>query len=272
MTDVVTILLAGRPIRVELDDAKLAAELREQTRGYHLPDETTPWLRLAVSRLAAPLEQLGRMAMRPAGDGAYAFGSSRSHGTLRIQPTLEATAEVGDATSLSQVLYLCLSIALPGEGALLVHADTVEWRGSAVAFLGDSGAGKSTAAAQLIERGGGRRITADRTVIDAGAGAPVVWSAPKLGREEELPGSPCSVPLAGLLFPIQRRGVELRPMSRLAAHRLLLRGAICAGGDGQPAAAMLEVAERILKQAWAAELVYELGQEYVAALETRTGT
>jgi hypothetical protein len=269
MTEVVTILLAGRPVRVELDDAELAAGLREQTRGYDLPAETSPWLRIEAGRLASPRRELGRLSMRPDGDSAFEFASVRVQGVLRTKPPLEATAEVCDMTSLSQVLYLCLSIVLPGEGALLVHADTVEWRGSAIAFLGESGAGKSTAAAQLIERGGARRITADRTVIDASGGEPVVWSSPKLGRKEDLPGAPCSVPLAGLLFPGRGRGVEISPMSPLAAHRHLLRGAIVPGGKGQPAAAMLAVAEGILETTWAAELRYELRQDYVAALETR---
>jgi hypothetical protein len=54
-------------------------------------------------------------------------------------------------------------------GRLALHASAVGWRGGAVLFLGRSGSGKSTAAAELCIRGGGELLADDVAMLDADA-------------------------------------------------------------------------------------------------------
>lgn len=80
----------------------------------------------------------------------------------------DPTADLG----LTQVLAtgLVISVVCLLRGHLVLHASCVQWRNSAVAIVGRSGAGKSTTAT-LLCRAGARLITDDVLRVDPGSPA-----------------------------------------------------------------------------------------------------
>jgi hypothetical protein len=273
MTEVVDILLAGRHARFELDDAELASELRARCAGFVVADTDTPapWLRLAVSRLPDAVGPVEHITLRQIGPGTFAFVNPRARGTLRMGPSPVVEVEVSSDLALMQVVHLGLAMALPAEGAVVLHADVVEWQGRAVAFLGASGAGKSTAAARVVARGG-RLVAADRAVVQATGDGVRVLTLPRMSRREDLPELPLDVPLACLLFPKHGRGASMVAMPRLKAFQSLLQVVNLPGGDGLPVAEALAIVERILETVWVGELEYELGRDFTGELESRIAT
>ena len=132
MAEVITLSLALRPVRIEVDDAELAAELRAQSQGFVLPNDTEPWLSMRVTRQNEERDELKSVVVRVRREGRYDFLGPRSRGTYSNEPRLEARGTVTNIEALYQFIYLCLSMSLPREGGLLLHADTVEWKGGAL--------------------------------------------------------------------------------------------------------------------------------------------
>jgi hypothetical protein len=113
---------------------------------------------------------------------------------------------------------------LARDGALEVHACGVVWRGRALVFCGQSGAGKSTTA-RLWRRHAkrARLLSDDRLVLRPGRRSVRVYGTPWHGDGGY--ASPASAPLGALFFLRHGRTTRLLPLSRgEAAARLFTRG------------------------------------------------
>ena len=106
---------------------------------------TTPsggeWLTFAEARGDFLLTFAGHTQFLVSGDAA----------AVTVRPSPGAPAATARHLLLNQVLPLVLS----RRGRLVLHASAVSWNGRVSAFIGRSGAGKSTMAAACAEAGGG---------------------------------------------------------------------------------------------------------------------
>lgn len=89
---------------------------------------------------------------------------------------VEPSPQVSEENLVLYVLGPVLGAALHQRGLLLLHGSAMSTRGSAVAFLGNSGKGKSTTAAALYARGY-RLLTDDVVAIDYSGSMPMVLPA-----------------------------------------------------------------------------------------------
>jgi pimeloyl-ACP methyl ester carboxylesterase len=258
----VAFAVAGRAVEVAVRDDGLAAGLASAVRGFALPAAATPWLSIGVERSPEPLPPRAGTTVESLGRGAYRVAGAAVEGALQLGAPTSAEACVADDLGLAQILSLCLSLALPGEGALLLHADAVAVGGRAVAFLGPSGTGKSTAAERLVEEVGAVRLSMDRTVLEtSGASGPAVATMPAVHHPELGPGRPARVPLVALVAPRRAAGESpprARALGPLDATTTLLRSAIVPGGSGLPGQAVLETAARIVARIPVLEVAWRL--------------
>jgi hypothetical protein len=115
-------------------------------------------------------------------------------------PLAHSSLEAFSTYMLSQVL----SFALLKQGVESLHATVVAIDGSAVAFLGDSGYGKSTIAAAFLQAGY-RLITDDVLVLKRGSGGFCAY--PGLCRIKLFPE------IAGVLLGKTVNGVPMNPLT-----------------------------------------------------------
>ncbi len=114
--------------------------------------------------------------------GRYRFDRTDLAAILDVEskPAL-ATGSIRDVpSSLDSVLRASLSVLLPRRGGLLLHASGVVTQGRAFLFLGQSGAGKSTAASLTGER---TLLSDDIVAISIEGGRAVARSVPFTGLE-----------------------------------------------------------------------------------------
>jgi hypothetical protein len=128
-----------------------------------------------VERLPSPLDARGCGFWATAEEACYFMehaGAFLARGGREI--IVEPAIGVEDRTLRLFILGPALALLLHQRGRLILHASAVEVRGSAVAFMGPSGWGKSTAAAVMHTRGHGL-VADDITVIDVGPDGPTVF-------------------------------------------------------------------------------------------------
>jgi len=128
-----------------------------------------------VERLPSPLDAWGRGFWATAEEACY---FREDTGAFLARQGREIIAEpapgVEDRVLRLFILGPALALLLHQRGRLVLHASAVEVSGSAVAFMGPSGWGKSTSAAIMHSRGHGM-VADDLTVIDLGADEPMVF-------------------------------------------------------------------------------------------------
>jgi hypothetical protein len=160
--------------------------------------------------------------------GLFEFAVSPSGRAIAARQLDGASPEALRAYLLGQVL----SFALVRRGIEPLHGTAVVVAGSAVAFLGDSGYGKSTLGAAFLGAGC-RLLTDDVLVVRAGADRFLTWAGPpriKLFPEvaHRLLGEARGSPMNGLtpkrLIPLDGRGRAPGPVP-LAALFVLARPA-----------------------------------------------
>jgi len=166
--------------------------------------------------------------------------------------TIAARPAPGRGEAMVPVLLAgnVLALVLGLRGACVLHASAVELGGSAVAFAGGSGAGKSTAAA-LLCAAGGTLVSDDAARVEAREGASAVHQGPselrlrpqaralaervggvtrmtaddRIGVEAR-PPSGATTPLGAVVFPRWPRAgtqVGVAPLRRREALEALLR-------------------------------------------------
>jgi hypothetical protein len=143
-------------------------------------------------------------------------------------------------------------------GAMSLHGSAVRLAGGAILFVGDKGAGKSTTAMALVERGRGEFLADDVVPIDWVRATPVVppvddsfWltedASGWFGRPSRYEGKRPHPPRARAGRPEPLRGIvelvfdesldrlDLQPMSGQEAFLLLSRAQICypTGAEGE---------------------------------------
>lgn len=154
--------------------------------------------------------------------------------------------------ALAESLQICLTgpalgVALQQRGALVLHAGAVQVGDGAVAFLAESGCGKTTLTAALYARG--HTLVADDVVAVTGLadGAPLVQPAiPRLKLDPDLVGPlGLGAAMARPFHPADRRRA-LWAAERFAAGPLPLRRIYVLGVGPAPAIAPLSPAEAMI--------------------------
>jgi hypothetical protein len=102
---------------------------------------------------------------------------------------------------LSATLQIALALLVEEAGGLLLHASGVVRDGAVWLFCGPSGAGKTTIATELKERG--RFFSADRVVVELDGAGRLVASSTPFGDKPNERGAPMSGPVAGIAFIVK---------------------------------------------------------------------
>ncbi len=135
------------------------------------------------------------------------------------------------------------------QGGLLLHAAAVNLAGRAIAFIGPSGAGKTTACQHV---GGSTLLSADRLLVAPIPGGGFAAHAYPGGErpEPDMPDSPeSSLPLAAVVGVARASGqTRLEPLGG-AAGFAALRAAVVDGGRGARAEESSLVAVEVLRRA-----------------------
>lgn len=127
-----------------------------------------------------------------------------------------------DEHALEACLRVALSVALPANGALILHSSAVRWHGRGYVFSGVSGAGKSTIAAMLPAADPGfERLADELLVVACDAGGWRVHVPPFFGIDDLPYGDSAPLDSINLLrqAPAHRRerlaaGPALRELMR----------------------------------------------------------
>ncbi len=156
--------------------------------------------------------------------------------------------------AVDSIVRLALSLALPSRGALLLHGAAVARGDAAVALIGASGSGKSTAAAALD-------AACDELIVAAldGVGA-TLHATPYWG------GRPMAAQLRAILC-LEHGGAEARTLKGAAAVCRLLRHALRFLPIREIDAAQFEVAAELCRRVPVAEVRCPAGDAFVPFLE-----
>jgi hypothetical protein len=181
-------------------------------------------------------------------DGTLELTRFDAEGTIELPATdadpVTASFRVGDSTnSLEAAIRIGASIALPRDGAFILHASAIEAAGECYVFAGVSGAGKSTIAAMLDDAYPAFTKVSDELVILAPRDGR--WHAhvtPFIGSDGLPHGA--SVPIAGMHFLAQAPHHVRTAMSAHDAMRELMRHILVYVAEANTAAHVLRVASR----------------------------
>jgi len=183
-----------------IDIARVDGFDRERTAEYPAFQRSTlPDGRLRVERFDA--------------EGEVSVGDLPLHASFRVGPS---------ANSLEACLRIAASLALPRDGALILHSSAVVHAGRALVFTGVSGAGKSTISSLLADAYPSCTKIADELLVlrqtDDGWH---VMVPPYLGPAGIDHGA--RAPLAAVHFLVQADHDRREPIATTVALRELLR-------------------------------------------------
>ena len=211
-------LLAGKAVSLELRGG-------EESWPLFAPHASPPpkrsgsagalSLRLRVH--PGPPPRFDHLAVQARGDGFLCEGDG-----LRgeVGPSAATLDVYGGEPALLAALRLCIAVALAADGGLLLHGACVELGGRALAFLGASGAGKTTLSRRLAQAGA-RPISDEVTAVRG----PLVYGHPFPRRLGDGCAPPGGLPLDALGFLAQApagQGPARRRLSPREAARALL--------------------------------------------------
>ena len=131
--------------------------------------------------------------------------------------------ELDDGSLESNCLYRKICVELPRFHRILLHAAVVGYEGKGYAFLGKSGAGKSTHAGLWLRYGKGVKIVnGDKPILKVENGEITAYGTPWQGKE--MLGEKGRTPLAALCFIEQSKQNRIRKLSNSeTAKRLILQ-------------------------------------------------
>ncbi len=160
-----------RAFGVDFQSALALPEMREGWQGTRDP--------VTITRGVAPRPANGIGIERGVLAGPQVFwmevpGIVRLCVTDGREIAVEILGDAGESEVRAYLLGSAMGALLHQRGLLPLHASAVEIDGRAIAFAGTSGAGKSTMALYLTERGH-RLICDDICAVDTSGAEPVVW-------------------------------------------------------------------------------------------------
>lgn len=172
---------------------------------------------------------------------------------------VEMVVEDGcDSFILSAMRAIAPYLALK-QGDTMMHASAVCHEGVMYAFLGQSGAGKSTAVKLISQSKRPAVVLTDEAIMveqdRSSPGRLVGWGTP-YGREHG--GANLCVPLGYCFFLVQDKTTYLEPLRPAEAAARLMSSLWCINVYGGLAANALEIAAQICGQVPCYELHFEL--------------
>jgi hypothetical protein len=246
----VSLDLAGIGVRLEGLDAPTAALLEGRFRGF-LGERPGP-VRVAVApadverflQRERPGESY-RLETRGEGEGllAWSYGFAARYLPAERSAELRLAPEPDEARALSleNVVRLVVSWRALEEGDLLLHAAGIERDGTALAFFGPSGAGKTTLC--RLSQGEGEMLSDDLLLLRRAEGGWEATALPLTGAYRARDGAGL-VPLAGLYRLVQAEEAGVEELSTAVAVGEII--ACVPFFEERPMdAALLEVAGRL---------------------------
>lgn len=186
----------------------------------------------------------------------------------RVQTRLEGPWPLGVDSLLRTTAQL---FGLYQGLGLVLHSSSVERDGRAFVFIGRSGAGKSTAALNSVDRGA-RVLSDDMTFIHVGGrqGDPLVFSLPLKPHHGPMP-TPSVVPLAGVFLLNKAANDEIRSQERGSQLAALLSVTTMAVRHPRFGASAVALAESLLEAVPVRVLHFSPGSSFWDAIESQRG-
>lgn len=204
--------------------------------------------------------------------------SALPDGRLRVE-RFDAEGEVGvgelplaahfrvgpSPNSLEACIRIAASLALPRDGALILHSSAIVHAGRALVFTGVSGAGKSTISSLLADAYPScTKIADELLVLRAGPDGWQVQVPPYLGPTGIAHGA--SAPLAGVHFLVQAGHDRREPLPAAAALRELLRHVLVYVADAHTAEHVLGLGAAVTRDVPCFRLHFRKDPEVAAVL------
>ena len=180
------------------------------------------------------------------------------------------SGEYSDGYIENICLYRAICRQLPALNRMLLHAAILEYDGSAYAFLGRSGTGKSTHTGLWLKHiNGSKIVNGDKPILEYKDGGFIAYGTPWMGKEGL--GYNTNVPLNGLCFLEQAKEnsiVKLTPAQ--AASRIFSQ--ILFPEDETNAARTLELTDKLVRELPCYLLKCDISEEAVQkSFEALTG-
>ncbi len=158
-------------------------------------------------------------------------------------------------------IYRDLCLQLPTLNRFLMHAAILEYEGEGFAFLGRSGAGKSTHTSLWLKHlDGSRIVNGDKPILSFDGETFTAYGTPWMGKERR--GCNASVPLKGLCFIEQATENSIRKLS-LSETTMRLFTQLLLPSDEANAAKTLEIADELVRRIPAYVLSCDISEEAV---------
>ncbi len=166
-------------------------------------------------------------------------------------------------------LYRDMCLQMPSFNRFLLHAAVLEHDGNGYAFLGRSGAGKSTHTGLWVKHlEGCRVINGDKPIIGFDGEKFIAYGTPWMGKEGR--GCNASVPLKGLCFIEQSKDVSIEKLTP-SATTMRLFNQLLMPTDEENAAKTLELADELISRVPAFVLRCDISEDAVkVAFEAMT--
>ena len=167
-------------------------------------------------------------------------------------------------------LYRSICMQMPAFGRMLMHCSVLEYDGTAYAFLGRSGTGKSTQTKLWLKYLSPTRvINGDKPILEYANGKFIAYGTPWMGKERW--GTKAKAPLKGLCFLEQAKENSVRKLNfSEVSSRLFLQMLI--PNDEKNAVATLDIADKIVTEIPAYLLRCDISEEAVEkSFEALTG-
>ena len=166
-------------------------------------------------------------------------------------------------------LYRNLCLQLPMLDRMLLHAAVLEYDGNGYAFLGRSGAGKSTHTGLWLDYVGGKIVNGDKPILSFEEAGVFAYGTPWMGKEGR--GCKEKVPLKALCFIEQAKENKILPLSPSQLSSRLF-SQVLLPTEYEAAARTLELADQLIQRVPAFVLFCDISEEAVkTSFEALTG-
>ncbi len=162
-----------------------------------------------------------------------------------IQKEREASQGFSDGYLENICIYRDLCLQLPTLDRFLMHAAILEYEGEGYAFLGRSGAGKSTHTGLWLKYlEGAKIVNGDKPIVSFDGKTFTAHGTPWMGKERR--GCNASVPLKGICFIEQAKENSIQKLTP-AETAMRLFSQLLLPTDEANAARTLEIADKLVE-------------------------